>query len=102
MGYNTNQTLVIRLPALFDSTNESRMNYFKHEVSRVPSVLNTAYTSEVPGRAIAFQNTIRKSSQDKQSNFNTYIMNVDHGLLNTASIPERSLLISVVFTLTDA
>jgi putative ABC transport system permease protein len=87
LGYNTNQTLVIRLPALFDSTNESRMNYFKHEVSRVPSVLNTAYTSEVPGRAIAFQNTIRKSSQDKQSNFNTYIMNVDHGFLNTYHIP---------------
>jgi putative ABC transport system permease protein len=87
LGYNTNQTLVIKLPALPDSTNESRMNYFKHEVSRVPSVLNTAYTSEVPGRSIDFRNTVRKSSQDKQNNFNTYIMGIDQDFLNTYQIP---------------
>lgn len=87
LGYKTKQTLVIKLPLMFDSTYQSKMEYFKHEVLRIPSVLNATYTSEVPGRAIAQHNTIRKTSQDKQNNFNTYIMGIDHDFLNTYHIP---------------
>jgi putative ABC transport system permease protein len=87
LGYKTDQTLVIKLPAISDSTNESKLNYFKHEVSRVSSVLNTTYTSEVPGRSIDFHNTVRKSSLDKQHNFNTYFISVDHDFLNTYQVP---------------
>jgi putative ABC transport system permease protein len=87
LGYKTDQTLVIKLPLIMDSTSQSKMEYFKHEVLRMPSVLNATYTSEVPGRAIAQHNTIRKSSQDKQNNFNTYIMGIDHDFLNTYHIP---------------
>jgi putative ABC transport system permease protein len=87
LGYKTNQTVVIRLPLIMDSTFQSKLEYFKHKVVRIPSVLNATYTSEVPGRAIAQHNTIRKSSQDKQNNFNTYIMGIDHDFLNTYQVP---------------
>ncbi|PVD50664.1 ABC transporter permease [Terrimonas sp.] len=87
LGYKTSQTLVIKLPTGFDSTNASKLNYFKHEVLRAPSVINTVYTSEVPGRAIADRNTVRKSSQDKQNNINTYFISIDHDFLNTYQVP---------------
>lgn len=87
LGYKTNQTLVIKLPAMFDSTSQSKLKYFKHEALRIPPVLNATYTSEVPGRYISLHNTIRKSSQDKQNTFGTYIMSIDQDFLNTYHIP---------------
>ena len=86
LGYKKDQILVIKSPAIFDSTIVNRYDYFRSEILRMPFVSNTALSSDIPGNMISQRNTVRRLEQDKQNNFTTYILEIDHNFINTYHI----------------
>ncbi|OFX89230.1 MAG: hypothetical protein A2W99_02055 [Bacteroidetes bacterium GWF2_33_16] len=78
LGFNIEQTLVINYPKAIDSTFVMRQRTFKEEVSSFAGVKSVAYSSEVPGRKIYWDNgAIYKVGNDPTSGKNFMIMGVD-------------------------
>ncbi|HEX5026584.1 MAG TPA: ABC transporter permease [Agriterribacter sp.] len=86
LGYKNDQVLVIKSPAIFDSTIVSRYDFFKSELLKMPSVINATSTSDIPGSMIRYRNSVRRSDQDKQSNFTTYLVEIDQHFVKTYNI----------------
>ncbi|MGN6493735.1 MAG: ABC transporter permease [Agriterribacter sp.] len=86
LGYKKDQVLVIKSPAIFDSTIVSRYNHFKSEILRMPFVSNATATSDIPGDMIRYRNSVRRSDQDRQSNFTTYLLEADNRFISTYNI----------------
>jgi len=83
LGYNQDQVLVMKAPAIYDSTIHQRQDYFKAQLSKNPAINNIALSSDIPGKMIVSRNTVRKASEDKTHNFITYIMEIDENFTNT-------------------
>lgn len=83
LGYNKDQVLVVKAPTIFDSTFMNRVQYLKEEWLRTPGVRSVAASAEVPGKAIADRNSIRRAGQDKTHNFLTYYLQVDNDFFPT-------------------
>ena len=84
LGYNKDEIVVIKAaPGYGDSTFGSKMVAFKNELLKNPSVKGVTGSSDVPGKLIAWRNLVRKASEDKTSNFTTYIMHADENFLTT-------------------
>lgn len=86
LGYKKDQVLVIKSPAIFDSTIASRYKHFKSEILAMPFVTNATATSDIPGDMIRYRNSVRRSDQDKQSNFTTYLIEADNNFFSTYNI----------------
>jgi putative ABC transport system permease protein len=83
LGYNKEQVLVLRSAAIYDSTYSSQIAYFKNELLQLPAVEQVTATGEIPGRAIAGRNTIRKAADDPQNGLITYQFSVDDQTIST-------------------
>lgn len=86
LGYNKDQLLVVKAPAIFDSTIGAKFNYFKSEVRKNSSVINVSYTSDIPGMQIRYRNGVRKANQNKSFNYGVNLMEVDENFINTFKI----------------
>ena len=83
LGYNKEQVLVIRGPAITDSTYSNRIEYFRNELLQIPGVERMTASGEVPGQAIADRNTIRKLSDEERDNVITTISSIDQEFIRT-------------------
>jgi len=83
LGYNQEQVLVIKSPAIFDSTINQRIDYFQTELRKTSYVNELTFSSDIPGKMIVDRNTVRKAGQDKTHNFITYMMQVDESFIST-------------------
>ncbi len=86
LGYKTNQVLIVKAPAITDSTIWNKYTYFKSELEKTASVKNATATSDIPGTIIRYRNSVRKANQDKQHNFATYLMEIDEKFVPTYHI----------------
>ncbi|MBX2923396.1 MAG: ABC transporter permease [Chitinophagaceae bacterium] len=86
LGYKKDQVLVIKSPAIVDSAIVSRYHFLKSEIKKMPFAENVSTTSDIPGGMIRYRNAVRRSDQDKQSNFTTYLMEIDDKFINTYHI----------------
>ncbi len=86
LGYKKEQILVVKSPAIFDSGITGRYNFFKSELLSAPFVVNATATSDIPGNMIRYRNGVRRAGQDKQSNFSTYLVEVDEHFVKTYNI----------------
>jgi putative ABC transport system permease protein len=86
LGYKNDQVLLIKSPAIGDSTIVDHYRYFKTELTKNPSVVNAATSSDVPGQTIRYRNSVRKASQDKSFNFTSYYMEIDENFINTYDV----------------
>ncbi len=86
LGYQKDQMLVIKAPAVFDSTLAKKDSYFRNEISRNPFVQQVTSSSDIPGRSILSRNSIRRAEQDKTHNFVVYQMAVDDQFFKTFDI----------------
>lgn len=86
LGYKKDQVLVIKAPAILDSTYVNRYYQLQSEIAKMPFVINTTATSDIPGDMIRYRNTVRRSDQDQQNNFTTYLIETDHNFFNTYNI----------------
>jgi putative ABC transport system permease protein len=78
LGFDMEQTLVVKIPKAIDSTFTQRKETFKQEISKVTGIKGVAFSTEVPGRKIWWDNgSIFKVGQDATSGKNYMIMGVD-------------------------
>ncbi|MGD9978500.1 MAG: ABC transporter permease, partial [Bacteroidales bacterium] len=78
LGFNVDQTLVINVPKAADSTYASRQKTFKQEVAKLTGVKGVAFSTEVPGRKIWWDNGgIYKVGLNAAAGKNYMIMGVD-------------------------
>ena len=83
LGYNKDQIVVVKAPAVIDSTFTSRFNTFQTELLKNPSIKSVTASSDIPGQAIFGHNTIRRASEDQTHNFITYIQGIDQNFIQT-------------------
>jgi putative ABC transport system permease protein len=86
LGYNQDQLLVLKAPALADSTLPSKVNYFKTELRKISSVASVASSSEIPGKTILARNGIRRKAEPESKNFYPYLMDIDKEFVSTYKI----------------
>lgn len=86
LGYKKDQVLVIKSPAIVDSTVVHKYAYFKSQLLQMPFVSNATATSDIPGDMIRYRNSVRRSDQDQQSNFTTYLLEVDPQFVATYNV----------------
>jgi len=78
LGFDIDQTLVINIPKAIDSTFIQRKETFKQEIAKLTGVKGVAFSTEVPGKKIWWDNGgIFKVGQDATSGKNYMIMGVD-------------------------
>lgn len=78
LGFEMNQTLVVNMPKATDSTIVQKKQVFIQEVERLAGVKGVAFSTEVPGRKIWWDNgAIYKAGQDASKGKNYMIMGID-------------------------
>lgn len=82
-GYNKDQLLVVKAPALADSTFIRRVGFFKTELLKNPAIRGVAPTSEIPGQPIDADNGVRRSDQDAKQNGYAKFMEIDKDFIPT-------------------
>ncbi|MEJ1239732.1 ABC transporter permease [Chryseolinea sp. T2] len=83
LGYNKDQILVIKSPAVFDSTLANHVTFFKNELERVSAVKNSAASDGIPGRVLLARNGIRKQGLTHDADFNCFQQSVDKDFFDT-------------------
>jgi putative ABC transport system permease protein len=81
LGYNKDKVLVVKAPAVHDSTFDSKIYAFRNELLKNPAIKNMAPSSEIPGRRIFDRNSARRQGQEK--NFVPFLMEIDKNFLPT-------------------
>ncbi len=86
LGYSRDQILVLKTPAVFDSTIQTHVAWFKNSISQLADVNSTSASNGVPGRVLLWRNGARKVSQPRDANFNCYQLTIDEDFLSTFGI----------------
>lgn len=83
LGFSFDQTLVVNVPKAVDSTYVKAQSVFKQEVNKLPGVNGVAFSTEVPGRKIWWDNGgIFKVGLDQSAGKNYMIMGVDEHFID--------------------
>jgi putative ABC transport system permease protein len=98
LGYDPNQVLIVKAPVIFDPSLPIKKASFAAAIKGDPTISNITATTDIPGKRIVWDNSIRKATDDKTHNLITDIMEVD-----TSFIPayRMQLLAGRNFTTAD-
>jgi len=78
LGFDIKQTLVVKMPKAIDSTIIQKKETFKQEINKLSGVNGVAFSTEVPGRKIWWDNGgIFKVGLDPSEGKNYMIMGID-------------------------
>jgi putative ABC transport system permease protein len=83
LGYDKDQILVVKAPPITDSTFPQKIKVFQARVQQDPAVAGIGLSSDIPGKAVLGRNGIRRATQDKTENFETFISEVNETFLKT-------------------
>ena len=86
VGYAIDQILVIKSPRVGDSSTSFRMETFRTELLRNPSIRSIAPSSEVPGRQPSQSNFIRNYDDGREEQFLCFWFFVDSGFFPTYDV----------------
>ncbi|MDP4130714.1 MAG: ABC transporter permease [Bacteroidota bacterium] len=86
LGYNKDQVLVIKAPAIFDSLYANKITLFRSQLASNPAVNSITLSSDIPGRSIIERNSVRKTGEDASHNFITSIMEIDENFIRTFQV----------------
>ena len=86
VGYAKDQILVLKTPAVYDSTIHDKIDYLKNELKQFPAVKDVSVSSDIPGHAIVDRNKIRRLTQDPGDGFMTQIQGIDHDFTTTFDV----------------
>ena len=99
LGYKKDQVLIVKSPAIADSTINSKYSFFKSELKQTPAVIGASTTSDIPGSMIRYRNSVRRANQDQSHNFTSYLMEIDENFIPTYKV---ELLAGKNFVATDS
>ena len=83
LGYNKDQMLVLKAPAITDSTFGQKIKVFQAQLLQDPGIEAFAPSSEIPGKGVMDRNGIRKATEDKTHNYLTFISEVNEDFFTT-------------------
>jgi putative ABC transport system permease protein len=82
-GYAKDQILVLRSPAIGDSTLNDRMEYFKNTLKQYPAISQVSASTNIPGNVIKDRNFMRRATQKPGEGTGTYIQGIDPDFVKT-------------------
>lgn len=85
-GYRRDQLLIVKAPALMDSTFTTRVAAFKSELSGIAAVRGVAPTSEIPGQPLLADNDVRRAGQSPKENRDARFFAIDRDFLSTYGV----------------
>ncbi len=85
-GYDKDQLLIVKTPALADSTFPTRLAAFKSELLKDPAFRGVAPSSEIPGQEMGENNGIRRADQDKKMNRYADFLAIDTDFVHTYGV----------------
>jgi putative ABC transport system permease protein len=83
LGYNKDQILVVKAPPVSDSTLPQKIQVFEARLQQDAAVFSIAASSDIPGKTVIDRNGVRRATQDKTQNSNTFISEVNEHFLQT-------------------
>ncbi len=86
VGYAKDQILVVKTPAVYDSTINEKIDYLKNQLKQYPAISQVAMSSDIPGHVIADRNKIRRLTQDPGDGFMTFIQGIDEDFTTTFDV----------------
>ena len=86
LGYRSEQLLIVQGPSNVDSTLSGRFEHFRDLQSSVPGVIKMARSTNVPGRAMPYLNTIRLFGHSTHDAVSAYSETVDDQFFPTYEI----------------
>jgi putative ABC transport system permease protein len=85
-GYNKDQLLMVKAPALEDSTFTTRVAMFKAELLKDPPIKGVAPSSEIPGQPMGQNNGIRRVDQERAVNRYADFLAIDTDFVRTYGV----------------
>ncbi len=85
-GYSKNQLLMVRAPALADSSFTTRVTMFKAELMKDPAIKGVAPSSEIPGKPMGQNNGIRRVDQERAVNRYADFLAIDSDFVPTYGV----------------
>jgi putative ABC transport system permease protein len=86
LGFNKDQIMVIKSPAVIDSTINTRIDVFRTEIKRKPQIENFTTSSQIPGEWISNLDQIRAMGKDLNESFACHFYSIDEEFLETYGI----------------
>jgi len=88
LGFNKNDILLVRAPELteWDSTFVQRVESYKDELSKVPGVIQSTTSWNIPGRRLGRSFGIRLSDQPSDIHYTMSNQGIDHTFFDTYDI----------------
>lgn len=87
LGYTRDQMLILRAPAVYDSTLAKKIDFFRNELSQVPSIHQMSYSSAIPGHVMIDRNGIRKAGLRPEDDVLAYQQFIGEDFLELYHIP---------------
>ena len=85
-GYSKDQLLMVKAPALADSTFPTRVTMFKTELKRDPAIRGVAPSSEIPGQPMHQDNAVRRLDQDEKDDRYADFLAIDTDFVPTYGV----------------
>jgi putative ABC transport system permease protein len=85
-GYDKDQLLIVKTPALQDSIYSTRVSTFKTELLADPAIRGVAPVSEIPGRGMEQNNGIRRADQVKDQTMYADFLAIDTDFVRTYGV----------------
>ncbi|MBX2840326.1 MAG: ABC transporter permease [Flammeovirgaceae bacterium] len=86
LGFDIDQTLVIRGPQVIDSTYQNKLQVFKNEMIRESGIKHISASSNVPGDEIYWTRGIRRLQGGPESSTTIYNVGMDYDYLDAFDI----------------
>jgi putative ABC transport system permease protein len=83
LGYNKDQIVIVKAPAVYDSTFVTKTESFKTELQKNPAILQSAASTEIPGKRIIANNTVMKAGQTLAEGHDCNLVEIDHDFVPT-------------------
>ncbi|MEM6846184.1 MAG: ABC transporter permease [Bacteroidota bacterium] len=83
LGYAKDQLLVVKSPAIYDSTITQQITSFKTELARHSAIRQIATSTEIPGETIFARNLIRKKGEERSMDVGCFYLEIDQDFINT-------------------
>ncbi len=86
LGFDKDQIIVIKSPAVIDSTINTKIDVFRNEIKRNPKIDNFTTSSQIPGEWISNLDQIRALGQDLNESFTCHFYSIDQEFLETYGV----------------
>ena len=83
LGYAKDQLLVVKSPAIYDSTITQQVTSFKTELARHSAIRRVAASTQIPGESIFARNHIWKKGEEKNTDVSCFYLEIDPDFINT-------------------